>query len=206
MTFWYEFFFEKVKNYAQVCSEKGLKRFVHPMNYEERVKFWEKKLLLKIFLEIFFADCLPDKFWQGGQNCIQLVQRKVFPIFYWKIRLLQERVSESQKFPAELAELHSTWPEWHFWRSNFFWREKRFFFCSFPTFCRNWSEFRVFLGRLGKRFRDCSWNCTALVQTKVVVGKTFCRIFHFYKNIRSLSEKSWDLVKKVFSTVVTTAS
>ena len=126
--------------------------------------------------------------------------------FFWKIRLLQERVSESQKFPAELSELHFTWPEWHFGRNIFFQKQKKIFLSSFPTFCQNWSDFRVFLGRLGERFRDCWWNCTALVQTKVVVGKPFCRIFHVYKNIRSWSEKSWDLVKKVFSTVVTTAS
>ena len=130
----------------------------------------------------------------------------MFHVFYWKIRLLQERVSESQKFPAELSELHSKWPEWHFGRNIFFWREKRLFFCSFPFFCRNWSEFRVSLGRLGKRFGDCWWNCTPLVQTKFLVGKTFCRISHVYKTISSWSEKSWDLVRKVFLTVVTTAS
>ena len=126
--------------------------------------------------------------------------------FFWKIRLLQERVSESQKFPAELAELHSTWPEWHFWRSNFFWREKRFFFLFFSNFLPKLVRISGIPRALRKRFRDCWWNCTALVQTKVVVGKTFCRIFHVYKNIRSWSDKSWDLVKKVFSTVVTTAS
>ena len=34
-----KFFFEKIKHYVQVCSEKGLKWFVQPKNYKERVKF-----------------------------------------------------------------------------------------------------------------------------------------------------------------------
>ena len=163
-------------------------------------------MLLKFFKKIVFADCLPDKFWGGCQNCIQLVQRKVFLLFYWKIRLLQERVSESQKFPAELSELHSTWPEWHFGRNNFFRRKKRVFCLLFQLFAEIGPNFGYSSVAWENDFRGCWWNCTALVQTKVVVSKTFCRIFHVFKNMRSWSKKSWNLVKKVFSTVVTTAS
>ena len=118
--------------------------------------------------------------------------------FYGKIRLLQERVSESKKFPAELSELHSTWPESYLGRNNFFWRKKRIFLCSFPTFCRNLSKFRILFGRLGKRFRDCGWNFTPLVQTKILVGKTFCRISHVYK-LLAVGLKNPEILWRKFS-------
>ena len=123
---------------------------------------------------------------------------KYSPLFYWKIKLLQERVSESQKFPAELSEGHSTCPEWHFGKNSFFWKEKKIFLCSFPTFCWNFSKFLIHFGHLGQRLRNCWWNCTPLVRTKVLVGKGVCRSFHVYKTISSWSEKFWDLVKKSF--------
>ena len=66
--------------------EKYLERFVQPINYGERAIFWVEKQLLSFFEKLIFADCLPDSFWQGGQNCIQLVQSRVSPPFFWKIK------------------------------------------------------------------------------------------------------------------------
>ena len=86
-----------------------------------------------------------------------------------------------------------------FWEEQFFWRRKIFFLCSFPIFCWIFSKFRIHFGHLGKRLRNCRWNCTTLVRTKVLVGKNFCRSLHVYKTISSRSEKVWDVVNKKFS-------
>ena len=86
-----------------------------------------------------------------------------------------------------------------FWEEQFFWKEKKFILCSFPTFCWIFSKFRIHFGHLGKRFRNCRWNCTPLVRTNVLAGKNFCRSFHVYKTISSRSEKVWDVVKEKFS-------
>ena len=81
---------------------------------------------------------------------------------------------------------------------QFFLKEKKFFLSSFPTFCWNFSKFLIHFGHLGQRLRNCWWNCTPLVRTKVLVGKGVCRSFHVYKTISSWSEKFWDHVKKSF--------
>ena len=86
-----------------------------------------------------------------------------------------------------------------FWEEQFFWRRKRFFLSSFPTFCWNFSNFRIHFGRLEKHFRICWWNWTPLLRTKVLLGKNVCRSFHVHESISSCSEKFWDLVKKKFS-------
>ena len=85
------------------------------------------------------------------------------------------------------------------WEEQFFLKEKkRFFLCFFPTFCRNLSKFRILFGRLGKRFRDCGWNFTPLVQTKILVGKTFCRISHVYK-LLAVGLKNPEILWRKFS-------
>ena len=165
-----------------------------------------KEAAANFFRKIFFTDCLPDKIWQGSQNCIQLVQRKVSPPFSLKNQIFTKKGLWGPEVSGRVVRTAFYVTRVTFWEEQILLKQKKIFLSSFPTFCRNLSKFRILFGRLGKRFRDFWWNWTPLVQTKVLVAKTFCRISHVYKIISSWSEKSWDLVKKVFSTVVTTAS
>ena len=145
-----------------------------------------------------FADCLPDKFWQSGQNCIQHVQMNVFPPFLLKYQIVTRKGLWEPEISGRIVRRAFYVSRVTFWEEQFFWKEKKIFLCSFPTFCWNFSKFLIHFGHLGQRLRNCWWNCTPLVRTKVLVGKGVCRSFHVYKTISSWSEKFWDLVKKSF--------
>ena len=119
-------------------SEKVPEVFVKPINF---------------FMQSSFPDCESEKVWRCGQNCILLVQRKISALFYWKFKLLQKKVSESQKFSAELSELHSTCPEWPFGRNSFFWSKKKFFCCLFHFFAEKFLDFGYLSGTEQNVFR-----------------------------------------------------
>ena len=78
------FFFEKVKNYVQVCSENGLERFFHPIKYEEKVKIWEKKrLLFSLKNNLSRTACL-IKFDKVDKTAFNLSRWKFSPFFIGK--------------------------------------------------------------------------------------------------------------------------
>ena len=92
-----------------------------------------------------------------------------------------------------------------FWEEQFFWRRKRFFLCSFPTFCWIFSKFRIHFGHLGKRFRNCrevALHCSELKSCQV---KTFAGVSMFIK-LSAVGQKNSEILwRKVFRTVVNLA-
>ena len=153
MTFLFDFFFEKVKNYVQVCSEKGLKWFVHTINYEERVKVWEKKPLLLSLKIKTFTVCLPDEFWQSGQNCIQLVQTKVFPPFLLKNQIVTKKGLWEPEVLGRIVRTAFHVSRVTFREKQFLLKQKRFFRCLFQVFAEKFLNFRYPSGTEQNVFR-----------------------------------------------------
>ena len=198
MTFLFDFFFEKVKNYVQVCSEKGLKWFVHTINYEERVKVWEKKPLLLSLKIKTFTVCLPDEFWQSGQNCIQLVQTKVFPPFLLKNQIVTKKGLWEPEVLGRIVRTAFHVSRVTFREKQFLLKQKKVFSLSFPSFCWKVSKFPIPFGHWAKRFQDCWWNCTPLVQTKVLLGKRFAGLSMFIK-LLAVGLRKLDILRRKFS-------
>ena len=178
---WYfsmKFFFEEVKNYVQVCSEKGLKRFVQPKNYKERVvfKFWEEKLLLKFFQELFLRTACMINFDKVVKSAFNLSREDVSP-FLLENQIVTRKALWEPEVSGRVVRTAFYFSRVTFWGNNFFWRKKRFFLSSFPTFCWNFSKFRIHIGNFEKRFRNCWCNCTPLVRSNVSVGKICRRSF-----------------------------
>ena len=193
------FFFEKVKNYVQVCSENGLERFVHPIKYEEKVKIWEKKrLLFSLKNNLSRTACL-IKFDKVDKTAFNLSRWKFSPFFIGKSNCYKKgclRARRSRQDCQNCILCVQTDILGGTVRSE---TKKKIFLSFFPTFRSSCSNFRIHFGRPGKRFPNCWWNWIPLVRTKVLLGKNFCRSFHVYKTISCWSEKLWDLGKKTLS-------
>ena len=98
------------------------------------------------FKKYSFTDCLPDKFWQSGQNCIQLVQMKVFPRFLLKNQIYNKGSLRAKHFRQNCHKDIFYLSRLTFWEAQFFLKEKKFFCVLFRLFAEIFPNFGYISG------------------------------------------------------------
>ena len=155
---WYfsmKFFFEEVKNYVQVCSEKGLKRFVQPKNYKERVvfKFWEEKLLLKFFQELFLRTACLINFDKVVKSAFNLSRGRCFPFFIGKSDCYKKGSLRARSFRQSCQNCILLFQS-DILGEQFFMKEKKIFFVFFSNFLLKFFKISDTYRQLRKTFSE----------------------------------------------------
>ena len=120
---------------------------------------------------------MPHNFWQGGQNCIQLVQSRVFLPFlenqkrYLVGSLLPNAFGRVVKTPFYVCRAK-------FWQKQFFWEK---IFCLFSKFSSEFIQILNDCRVISKKFRISRQNCTLALQIFVLGGTRFAGGSKFLK-------------------------